>query len=48
MDDVRGDATEEIEMTEAERKESEVEWGWWSEWGSWFWRHCSVNRTWIV
>jgi len=25
MDDVRGDATEEIEMTEAERKESEVE-----------------------
>jgi len=38
MDDERGDGTKAVEMTEVEREseESEVEWGWRSEGGSWF------------
>jgi len=31
MDNERGDRTDVVEMSEVEREESEVEWGWRSE-----------------
>jgi len=46
MDDERGDGTQAVEMTEVEkeREESEVEWGWRSEGGSWFQRQGEAYR----
>jgi len=46
MDYERGHVADAVEMTEVEteREDSEVEWGWRSEGGSWFQRHGEAYR----